>query len=153
MYWNHRVMRRIENEGKSYEEEVLYIVEVYYDTDSHQIIGWTEKEEVWGEDIDGIRQTLHWMLDATEKPILDEKDLLAQAAITRESGEDSLFSGGYEVFNSAEELIESLDRDDEWRKSPESIVERPKKLTLDEILDSLGLEREDVEDDTQNPSS
>lgn len=76
MYWNHRLMQRIEGQGTEYEEVVLYIVECYYNIDDNTIIGWTEKEEVWGESIDSVRQTLHWMLDALDKPVLIEADLL-----------------------------------------------------------------------------
>lgn len=76
MHWNHRLMQRIEGQGTPYEEVVLYIVECYYNTDDGTIIGWTEKEEVWGESIEAVRQSLHWMLDALDKPVLIEADLL-----------------------------------------------------------------------------
>lgn len=76
MYWNHRLMQRVEGQGTPYEETVLYVVECYYNTEDNSIIGWTEKEEVWGESVDSVRQTLHWMLDALDKPLLIEADLL-----------------------------------------------------------------------------
>lgn len=82
MYWNHRVMRRIPDPERYPDIVELYIVEVYYNED-HSIMGWTEKEAVWGNEeydgVEGLRQTLHWMLDATEKPVLDEAELLRQA--------------------------------------------------------------------------
>lgn len=119
MYWNHRMMERIEGAGTGYEETVLYIVEVFYDSDSHQIIGWTEKEDIWGEGIDALRQTLHWMLDATEKAVLNEVELLAEMA-----------------------------------SRPPEPEEPYERVSIEELLDSLGLEREDVEDyDTPNSSS
>lgn len=89
MYWNHRLMQRIENEGKAYEETLLYIVEVFYNHEDNSIIGWSEKESVYGEDVEEVRQTLHWMLDATEKPILIEADLLQRAEEIRAMGGDT----------------------------------------------------------------
>lgn len=88
MFWNHRLMMRTEGEGTLYETEVFYIVEVYYNEDDNTIIGWTQKEEVWGESVDGVRQTLHWMLDALDKPVLIEADLLEQAKAIKAMGED-----------------------------------------------------------------
>lgn len=88
MYWNHRIMQRIENEGLPYEETVLYVVEVFYNTEDDSIIGWTEKESVWGETSDEIRQTLHWMLDALDKPILIEAALLQRAEEIEAMGGD-----------------------------------------------------------------
>lgn len=71
-------MQRIDDPGTRYEQFTLYIVEVYYNDEDNSIIGWTEKETVYGETIDEVRQTLHWMLDALDKPLLIESELLAQ---------------------------------------------------------------------------
>lgn len=119
MFWNHRLMQRTNDPGTTYEEQAIYVVEVYYHDDGG-ILGWTEKEDVWGNTVDEIRQTLHWMLDATEKPVLDEAILLAQAEEAREAGRESL-----------------------W---PEDIITPEDRISLDEVLDSLGLEREDLLD-------
>lgn len=123
MYWNHRVMRRTEGGTKH-----LYIVEVYYedfrDEGPPSILGWTEKEEVWGDEeydgIEGLRKTLTWMLECLDKPILDEAELLAMA-----EEREPLTEEDYETY------------------------------TLDEVLDSLGLDREEInswEDDGGNGS-
>ena len=74
MYWNHRVMKR-----KEHGIESLFIVEVYYNDENNEILGWTESEEVWGEDIDGVLQCLEWMKDACYKPVLVEADLIREA--------------------------------------------------------------------------
>src|SRR5258705_6329476 len=89
MHWNHRLMQRIEGQGTAYEETFLYIVECYYNTEDNNIIGWTEKEEVWGESVDEVRQTLHWMLDALDKPILIEADLLQRMEEINAMGGDA----------------------------------------------------------------
>lgn len=107
MYWNHRVLKRIEDNTESY-----IIVEVYYNDEDGLIIGWTANAiEPWGTNVDEVRQTLHWMLDATEKPVLDEEALLAEMAL----------------------------------RPPEPVEEYETYLSIDEVLDSLGLEREDIE--------
>lgn len=113
MFWNHRVIQRIDDVGSPYEETNLYIVEVYYDNDG-SVIGWTEKEDVFGHDIEELRTSLTWMIESLDKPILNEAELKKQAEEARENGEEDIF--------------------------PEE------RLTMDEVLDSLGLEREDVEE-------
>lgn len=116
VYWSYRVMERIEGKGTPWEETNLYIVEAHYHEDG-SLLGWTNKGTiVSGETLEDLRHTLHWMLDSLEKPILVEKDLLAQAEIARGNGDEDIFPG--------------------------------ERLTMDEVLDSLGLEREDVEPST-----
>lgn len=110
MIWNHRVLRRLQDGEVS-----LNIVEVYYDETSGDIEGWTTSETVYGETVEELRQTLHWMLDATEKEILDEAELEA----TR--GDEPVFSRGSE------------------------------RLTMEEVLESLGLEVQDVEPGPKGP--
>lgn len=106
MYWNHRVLKRV----TSGVEEFI-IVEVYYDDDDHHVLGWTENAMYpWGINVDEVRQTLHWMLDAVDKDVLDEEVLEAESEA----------------------------------RGPEPIEEY-ERLTIDELLESLGLEREDVE--------
>ncbi len=109
MYWNNRVLQRIDNAGTDYEETNLYIVEIYYNTDDDTVIGWTEKEYVWGDDIESLRQSLTWMLDALDKPILIETDLFQQV-----------------------------------HENPRVHIDQEEFLTLNEVLDSLGLDRDDV---------
>lgn len=109
VFWNHRIISRTEGE-----ETNLYVVEVYYDTDG-ATIGWTEGHEVYGASLDELRQTLTWMLESLEKPILDESLLLAEAETAREQGDSEIFPSEY--------------------------------LTMEEILDSLGLDRSDLGDE------
>lgn len=90
-------MQRVENEGTSYEETVLYIVEVYFDDNEGHIIGWTEKEEVWGENLDDIRQSLTWMLEACDKPILNEAELLLKVKEIESVGGDFHDTGTAEL--------------------------------------------------------
>lgn len=82
-------MQKVEGQGTLYEETVLYIVEVYYNDEDNTIIGWTEKESVWGETTEEIWQTLNWMMDALEKPILIEADLLQRAEEIEAMGGDT----------------------------------------------------------------
>lgn len=113
IFWNHRVMQRIDGGGTNFEETNFYIAEVYYDADGNTI-GWTEEKSVYGESVDEVRQTLTWMLESLDKPILIEAELLAQADAAREAGDRDLFPGEH--------------------------------LSIDEVLDSLGLDRSDLGD-------
>lgn len=86
MYWNHRLLRKVDGKGTPYEETNLYIVEVFYKDFRYEgpesIMGWTEKEVgVYGENVDEIRQTLEWMLLALDKPILDEETMLSERGL------------------------------------------------------------------------
>jgi hypothetical protein len=105
-------MKRIDGEGTSYEGINLHIVEVYYQ-DNGSVIGWTQDTSPCGESLAELRQNLDWMMESLDKPILVEKDLLAEAELARANGETEIFPSG--------------------------------QLSLDEILNSLGLQRGDVE--------
>ena len=74
--------------NEPWQEEQLYIVEVYYNTSDGSIIGWTEQETAFGADIDELKQTLEWMTQACDKPVLDEAELLAESERLREEGAD-----------------------------------------------------------------
>lgn len=123
MFWNHRVIER-----KIGEITELYVVEVYYqepdnDGEYPTIIGWTQEETVYGEDIEQIRNTLNWMIEALEKPVLKEEQLLREA---EERG--PLFDDEeVETFDSIEELLAALEDEDP------GITERV--ATLDEYSD------------------
>lgn len=105
MYWNHRVLRRTEHGVNE-----LLIVEVYYDDEDNSVLGWTENAVApWGDEeydgIEGIRQTLTWMLEALDKPILDEAQLLEESERRGPLyNEEEL-----ERFESFEELLAALD--------------------------------------------
>lgn len=117
MYWNHRVMQRVDGAGTKFEETNYYIVEVYYNEDG-SILGWSEKEDVMSDSVEGIRQTLTWMQESLLKPILIEAELLAKAEKDRADGKDTPI--------------------------PEA------RVSLDEVLNSIGLERKDLEE-TKHP--
>lgn len=77
MYWNYRVLEKIEGEGTPYEETFLYIVEVFYNYEDDNIIGWQEEDaNLMGSTVENLRTTLDWMRDALDKPILIAADLL-----------------------------------------------------------------------------
>lgn len=105
MTWNYRIIERIVGKGTPYEETQYFIEEVYYG-DEGNIEGWTQSEHVWGISPEEIRQVLEWMLLATEKPVLNEAELEAQ---TEERPGWIPETGKYEVFDSIEELLESLE--------------------------------------------
>lgn len=75
MTWNHRVIKKTYNE-----EEIFSIEEVMYDTKDHSlqgeeldktISGYTEKLSVMGDSIEDLRETLNFMLEALDKPVID----------------------------------------------------------------------------------
>lgn len=72
MTWNHRVMKDA-NHGH------LIIVECYYDNEGN-VNGWTDTDgkghSPWGEDLDEIRWVIERMLEACDKPVLDEAQML-----------------------------------------------------------------------------
>lgn len=113
MYWNHRVMERVEGN-----ETLFFVVEVYYNTDDNSILGWTEQESVWGESVESLTTTLNWMLEALEKPVLNEAQLLREAEERGPLPEEPV-----ETFMSFEELLDALEADgmdvDEFRQEEE----------------------------------
>lgn len=70
MYWNYRVIKRTTSS-----ETIFFITEVYYDDDD-AIIGWIDEKTIIGDTIDELRQSLTWMLECLDKPILDRNILL-----------------------------------------------------------------------------
>lgn len=101
MYWNCRIIR------KTYEfsEETYGIVEVYYESDTDAIFGWSsEFEAPQGETLEELRGYIDWMIAAFDKPILDEAELLATfegKPIEVELPTDSYFT--------MDELLDDLD--------------------------------------------
>ena len=67
-HWNHRVVERtIVEFGKPV--KWLGIHEVFYDGDS---VGWTDEPvAVQGETVEELRETLHRMLAALDKPVIE----------------------------------------------------------------------------------
>ncbi len=75
--WNHRVVRHRTNESK--DSDWMYgIYEVFYDEDNAPI-GYSKASAIHtklddGEPIESLRLQVEWMMEATEKPILNHPD-------------------------------------------------------------------------------
>lgn len=65
MYWNHRLIKRIDD---GYEQYGIY--EVYYNDDG-SIYAYTEEPiEVCGDTQEDVEEILQWMMNCLEKPVL-----------------------------------------------------------------------------------
>lgn len=131
VYWNYRLMQKIDGAGTSFEETVLYVVEVYYD-ENNKIIGWTDEKTVYGDNVEEVRQTLEWMILSLDKPILIESDLLAEAERARENGESDIFSSEAfkpveraDVFDSVEDFVKALKKEEEESTALEGVETTP----------------------------
>lgn len=70
MNWNYRIVSRETQYGTEYG-----IREFYYDGEGN-IYGWTENNEtVYGDDVEDIRSSLTWMLEACDKPVIPQSKL------------------------------------------------------------------------------
>src|SRR6266702_683772 len=70
MNWNHRLVKKDTEWGPEFS-----IKEFYYNSED-EIIGWTENDATpWGVDIDEVKQTLQWMIEACNKPVILQSDL------------------------------------------------------------------------------
>ena len=67
MPWNHRVIKL------NISDDYYLINEVFYNKDG-SIFGYANTG-VGGESIDDIRETLEWMLECLDKPILIEEEI------------------------------------------------------------------------------
>jgi hypothetical protein len=65
-HWNHRVLRHKEKSGTWYG-----VHEVFYDDDNLPDFTTEEAESVVGESVEELRQTLTWMLESLDHPVLD----------------------------------------------------------------------------------
>jgi hypothetical protein len=76
MHWNYRVIRHQSISARGEHDCWLAIHEAYYPDDSSDIPnGYTEEPvPVAGEDLEELRWKLERMLEALEKPILDDVD-------------------------------------------------------------------------------
>lgn len=107
-------MKRIDDPGTTFEQANHYVVEAYFHGDG-KLLGWTDgKSGPYGETVEELRQTLTRMLEALDKPVLDEAILLAEAEAARENGDEEIFPS--------------------------------ERLSLDEVLEALGLDRGDIDD-------
>lgn len=70
MTWNYRVMSKKTPHGNGYG-----IVEAYYDEGSDEAHSWTEDYvPVHEETLEELRETLTRMLEALDKPVLEDTD-------------------------------------------------------------------------------
>lgn len=114
MYWNHRVFKTKTNYNT--EEVYLYSIrEVYYDTETDKIIGWTADEIApYGESLEELKQNLAWFLDACDKPTLEVDPEDDNRLLGIELGEvDYDQDGEYVMFNDIEELLADLGNEDD----------------------------------------
>jgi hypothetical protein len=72
-HWNYRVVKRIWNHKYLHEPKELFdICEVYYDENGE--IDYMTSSLITEDSIDDLRETLQWMLDSLDKPIIEEKN-------------------------------------------------------------------------------
>lgn len=73
IYWTYRVVKTTDHQYKLDN----YTIKEFYFNDDDTILGWTESDETpYGETVDELKQILAWMLDACDKPIIDNEELL-----------------------------------------------------------------------------
>lgn len=74
-HWNNRVMKRtythLEGTPDEFTEDYFAIHEVYYDDEGEVTTYTTEPTSPRGENIEELRQSLEWMMEATKKPVLN----------------------------------------------------------------------------------
>jgi hypothetical protein len=71
--WNYRVVKRIWNHPYLHEPTELFdICEVYYDENGD--VDYMTDPVVTEDSIEDIRETLQWMLDSLDKPVIDRQN-------------------------------------------------------------------------------
>jgi hypothetical protein len=71
--WNYRVVKRIWNHPYWNEPTELFdICEVYYDENGD--VDYMTDPVVTEDSIEDIRETLQWMLDSLDKPVIDRQN-------------------------------------------------------------------------------
>ena len=75
MTWNHRVVHQ--SVGG---EDFYGIHEVFYDDEGKANMVTQEAVGAWGDDIPGLQETLEWMHNALDKPILEYDDFFPGAS-------------------------------------------------------------------------
>lgn len=67
MNWTYRIVCRETQWGEEFS------IHEFYMTEDDEIWGWTENpESVYGDTVDDVRQSLKWMLEACDKPIIEQ---------------------------------------------------------------------------------
>lgn len=70
-YWNHRVLQSKDGHG----EEYYTIREVHYNDDGTIYAYSKDPRPAYGDTIEELRETLQWMLDCLDKPVLIEGEV------------------------------------------------------------------------------
>lgn len=116
MYWNHRVFKETSPTG--YVEYTIR--EVYYDTDSGAILGWTANGAYPQSDEDSgveyLKEEVQWMLEACDKPVIevdpeDNNKLLNAVQVPDGHFDDEIANA--RTYETIEELLEALEDDSE----------------------------------------
>ena len=68
--WNFRMIDATENNGG---EPFIQLAEVYYH-DNGKPMGYTWVDQFGAEDVEGLKQTLVWMNQALDKPVMKHGD-------------------------------------------------------------------------------
>ena len=76
-HWNHRVVKRMFEGGES----CFGIHEVYYDENNKVWAISSEPDEVSGDTLDDLKQTLEWMQASLNAPVLDYDKIPEEGAI------------------------------------------------------------------------
>jgi hypothetical protein len=70
--WNYRVVKRIWNHKYLHEPMELFdLCEVYYDENGD--VDYMTEAYITEHSIEDMRETLQWMLDSLDKPIIDKE--------------------------------------------------------------------------------
>lgn len=114
MYWNHRVFQTEDYEYDGVMAYAFEVREVYYDSDTDKIIGWTAgSTSPYGESLEHLKENLAWFLDACSKPVLVVDPQDENKLIGVELGKLDYDEEEYTSYSSVEELLEALDNDSE----------------------------------------
>jgi hypothetical protein len=73
MSWNFRMVDATEKNSNGEVFPFIRLAEVYYH-DNGTPMGYTWVDQFYAEDVEGMRQTLTWMTQALDKPVLKHGD-------------------------------------------------------------------------------
>jgi len=124
MYWDYRVVRKIQKYGEERTQEVVsyQIHEATYDSNGKIIFITEEPIYPCGENVEDMMVNWFCLIEAFSKPIIDYNDI-------PEEGSENPFDG----------MIEDI------KNKPKEVLEKEYK-TLDEVMDSMGVTRADLEE-------
>ncbi len=89
-YWNHRIVKKYFPET----DETYFTVHEAHYNDNGDLYGYTESGvDPCGESLEALRETLHMMLRALDKPVLVDGEVVF-ASLTDNEDEDDLAKNG-----------------------------------------------------------